>query len=173
MTIEAEWIDRWSKRYLEAYDHKALKVVGPQVKNRGFYDRTDLLAVGEWKLRRSYWPKHKAELESNTDEMIRDVTSTALAAPLPIRHRILTLLHGVAVPLASALLMVWNPQEHTVIDVRARNSLVAHKEIPDPAPNTYPSYVDYLTACQRIRQRCGCDLRTLDRALYAANGIGE
>ena len=138
MTIDAEWIKRWSEHYQDTYDDSVLTVVGPQVRQRGFYDRADLLAVGAWKLRRSYWPKHKIELESNTEELIRDITSTALTAPLPIQHRVLTLLHGVAVPLASALLMVWNPKEHTVIDVRARNSLVAHEEIPDPAPNTYP-----------------------------------
>lgn len=173
MTIDAKWINRWSERYEDSYDDSVLKVVGPQVEKRGFYDLEDLLAVGAWKLRRSWWPKHKVELESNTDEMIRDVTSTALAAPLPIQHRILTILNGVAVPMASALLTVWNPHKHTVIDVRARNSLVAHNEIPNPAPNTYPLYVEYLAACQSIRQRCGCDLRTLDRALYAANGIGK
>jgi hypothetical protein len=168
--IDAEWIDYWSKRYPPGYDEKVLNQVGPQVRARGYYLPADLLAVGEWKLRRSYWPKHKAELESNSDERIRDITSAALAAPLPIRHEILTRLKGVGTPVASALLMVWNPEEHTVIDVRARDSLVNNDEIANPAPDTYPPYPQYLAACKAISQRCGRCLRTVDRALYEAKG---
>jgi hypothetical protein len=168
--IDADWIDYWSKRYPLGYDDEVLKRVGPQVCARGYYDRDDLLVVGKWKLRRSYWPKHKAELESNTDDMIRDVTSEALTAPLPVRHKILIRLNGVGVPVASALLMVWNPDEHTVIDRRAVRSLVENGEIDDPAPHAYPPYTDYLDVCNAISQRCGRCLRTVDRALYEANG---
>ena len=57
--IDAEWIDYWSKRYPPGYDEKVLNQVGPQVRARGYYLPADLLAVGEWKLQRSYWPKHK------------------------------------------------------------------------------------------------------------------
>ncbi len=102
--------------------------------------------------------------------MIRDITSTALAAPPPIQHCILTLLHGVGVPMASALLMVWQPDQHTVIDVRAVKSLVNNSEIDDPAPDLYPPYMKYLDKCKEISKRCGRSLRTVDRALYKANG---
>ncbi|SPM43353.1 hypothetical protein MNAB215_5579 [Mycobacterium numidiamassiliense] len=109
-------------------------------------------------------------MASNTDEMIRDITSTALAAPMPIQHRILTLLNGVGVPMASSLLMVWRPEEHTVIDVRAVKSLVVYREIADPTPKPYPSYMEYVKVCRGISQRCARSLRTVDRALYRANG---
>jgi hypothetical protein len=72
--------------------------------------------------------------------------------------------------MASSLLMVWQPDEHTVIDARAVKSLVAEGEIADPAPNPYPPYMDYLKVCKAISQRCGRSLRTVDRALYTANG---
>jgi hypothetical protein len=110
-----------------------------------------------------------ADLASNTDEMIGDITSTALAAPIAIQHRILTLPNGVAVPMASALLMVWKPEVHNVIDVRAVASHVACGEIDDPATNSYPPYLSYLSVCKAISERCGRDLRTVDRALYGAN----
>jgi len=66
--------------------------------------------------------------------------------------------------------MVWNPDEHTVIDVRAVKSLVENGEIGNPAPDAYPPYMDYLAACNAISQRCDRCLRTVDRALYEANG---
>jgi hypothetical protein len=168
MTINAAWIDYWAARYLagnEGYDDKVLNEVGPRVRERGCYNRADLLMVGRWKTARVL-----PNLNSNTDDMIRDITSTVLGAPEPIRYRVLTLLHGVQVPMASSLLMVWQPDLHTVIDVRAVHSLVANREIPSPVPQPYPPYMDYLEVYRKISQHRGRSLRTVDRALYQANG---
>ena len=166
--ISAAWIDHWAGSYPQQADVAVLNVVGPRLRQRGFYDRADLIQVGAWKSTRA-----KGYLASNTDEMIQDITGTAFTAPISIQHRILTLLKGVKVPMASALLMVWRPELHTVIDVRAAASLVAFGEIDDPAPEPYPPYMDYLLVCKTISQRCDRDLRTLDRALYRANGATQ
>ena len=71
--------------------------------------------------------------------------------------------------MASSLLMVWQPDEHTVLDVRAVKSLVKNNEIPAPQ-RKYPPYMEYLSACKAISERCGRSLRVLDRALFEANG---
>jgi hypothetical protein len=163
--IEASWIDYWAARYDIASDDEVLNKVGPRVREDDCYDRADLLAVGRWKTRRVL-----SKLDSNTDEMIRDLTSTALAAPEPIQHLVLTLLHGVQVPMASSLLMVWQPEKHTVIDVRAVKSLVVNGEIDDPNLSQYPPYMDYLKVCRAIGDRCNRSLRIVDRALYQAKG---
>lgn len=114
--IGTDWIDFWSTppRYPAGKDDDILNHVGPWVRERNCYDRQRFLRVGKWKSRRV-----QGRMARNTDEEIRDITSMAVAAPLPYQHRILTLLHGVAVRMASSLLMAWNPDEHTVIDVRA------------------------------------------------------
>lgn len=164
VAIDADWIGYWSERYDAEhpdYDDEVLNKIGPRVLKRGWYDRADLLAVGKWKTARVL-----PQLESNTDDMIRDITRTALAAPEPIQHLVMTLLNGVGVPVASSLLMVWKPKVHTVIDVRAVNSLIVNRELTDPAP----LYPDYLKACRKVSQRCGRSLRIVDRALYKANG---
>jgi hypothetical protein len=101
---------------------------------------------------------------------VHETRDGSLAAPEPIQHLILGLLNGVQVPMASSLLMVWQPDVHTVIDVRAVKSLVAHGEIPDPAPKSYPRYMDYRKVCRSVAERCERSLRTVDRALYQANG---
>jgi hypothetical protein len=163
--INADWIDYWADRYPQDSDKKVLNRVGPRVRERGCYDRSDLLTVGRWKAARVL-----PRLDSNTDEMIDYITRTALAAPEPIQHLVLTLLRGVGVPMASSLLMVWQPDVHTVIDVRAVNSLVVNGGIDDPKPNPYPPYIEYLKVCRAISKRCGRSLRTVDRALYQANG---
>jgi hypothetical protein len=102
MTLDADWIDYWAGDYDPASDEEVLNDVGPRLRQRGCYDRQDLLAVGRWKSARAL-----SRLNSNTDTMIRDITRTALAAPEPIQHLVLTLLNGVLVPMASSLLMVW------------------------------------------------------------------
>lgn len=164
--IDRTWIDDWAKEYDDKYDVKVLDEIGPRVRERGYYDREDLLAVGRWKAR----GRTQAALNASKDKEIRDITRMALEAELPYQHRILTLLHGVGVPMASALLMVWQPDQHTVIDVRAVNSLVKNGAIDNPAPRLYPPYMDYLDVCKKIRERCGGSLRTVDRALYKADG---
>ena len=166
--IDAAWIDYWASRYEQenpGYDDVVLNEVSARVRQRGAYDRADLLTVGRWKTARVL-----PSLGSNSDEMIEDITRTALLAPESIQHRVMALLHGVGVPMASSLLMVSNPDVHTVLDVRAVNSLVANGELDDPEPESYPPYLDYLTVCRAITDRCRCGLRRLDRALYQANG---
>jgi hypothetical protein len=81
---------------------------------------------------------------------------------MPYQHGILTLLKGVAVPTASALLMVRDKDRHTVIDVNATWALCDLGEFDTDDP----SYLDYLTVCQGISRHCGRDLRTVDRALF-------
>ena len=166
--LSADWIDSWADLYERknpGYDDAVLTKVGARVSQRGAYDRADLLEVGRWKSARAL-----PSLGSNTDAMIADITRTAFIAPEAIQHRVVALLHGVGIPMASSLLMVWQTDVHTVIDVRAVKSLVAHGVIDDPGSKSYPPYMDYLTACRAIRDRCKCSLRRLDRALYQANG---
>jgi hypothetical protein len=162
MTVDRTFIKRWSVAYPANEDTELLTIVGPSVRARGAYDRTDLLAVGDWKS-----PRVRGRLDSNSDELIHDVTLTALAAPETIKHSVLTLLSGVGIPMASAMLTAWNPDEFTVLDVRALASLRATGELNSTGP---PSYTSYLQLCRRIARRCKCDLRTLDRALWASNG---
>jgi len=163
MAVDRTFIKRWSAAYPADYDKELRTTVGPRVRARGAYDRTDLLAVGDWKS-----PRAHGRLDSNSDELIHDVTVTALAAPETIKHRVLTLLAGVRIPIASALLTAWNPDEFTVLDVRALASLRATGELDTTET---PGYISYLQLCRGIARRCTCDLRTLDRALWASSGL--
>lgn len=160
--VDRDYVKFWSARYDETYD-AVLGMVGPGVRDRGYYDRSDFIAVGRWKAARA-----TPLLESNTEQMLKDVTSTAFGAPEPIRHRVLTLLRGVQVPIASALLTAWRPDLYTVIDVRAVKSLVAASVFE--TSKQLPPYITYLNACRELAADCQCDLRTLDRALWQANG---
>jgi hypothetical protein len=113
-----------------------------------------------------------AYLEKNSDSMIATVTRTALAAPELIKHRVLTILSGVGVPMASALLTIWNPDEFTVIDVRAISTWRAAGHLR--SGNDWPPYLEYVDLCRRLAADSAPDLRSLDRALWqwsASDGV--
>jgi hypothetical protein len=70
-------------------------------------------------------------------------------------------LHGVDVPVATAILTAIDQDRYTVIDVRALESLGV--KIPFP---TIDDYLEYLLYCKSKAAEWGVSLRTLDRALW-------
>lgn len=165
--IDRTFIDVWSAKYHYPGEDHLLSVIGGQVRARGEYTRDEFLQVGRWKSARA-----TSYLAKNSDEMIAAVTRTGLAAPTLIKHRVLTILSGVGVPMASALLTIWNPDEFTVIDVRAISTLRAAGLLHPGAH--LPPYVQYLDLCRRLALDIGADLRSLDRALWqwsASDGV--
>lgn len=164
MGITLAYVTAWANRYPKDKDLKVFEL-GPGVVDRGFFTREEVLTVGGWKSSRS-----TGYLDRNTDQHIEDVTSTALQAPDSIKHLVLTLLQGVRVPMASAMLTVCYPDRFTIRDVRALRTLRAHGVV---AAGVTPEYVSYVDLCRSIARDLGIDLRTLDRAFYMANGKVE
>jgi hypothetical protein len=165
--IDREFIDVWSAQYHYPGEDHLFSVIGAAVRSRGEYTRDELLQVGRWKSARA-----TSSLAKNSDELVAAVTRTALAAPTLIKHRVLTILSGVGVPMASALLTIWKPEEFTVIDVRAISTLRAAGLLGPGAD--LPPYVQYLDLCRRLSMDNGADLRSLDRALWqwsASDGV--
>jgi hypothetical protein len=175
--MDRAFVTRWSKRYLDddsvaiAKENKLLTHVGYAVRQRGWYTKPELIQVGEWKAR----GRIRSRLSQNSASDVKKITRTALAAPEESQHLILDTLHGVAVPMASALLMVWDPERHTVLDVRAFAALerlrrrgLLEEEVPE-REGQYPPYPAYLQCCRAIAKRLGVSLRDLDRALWKWN----
>ena len=73
----------------------------------------------------------------------------------------LTKLHGVGIPVASAILTLINPDKYTIIDYRALESL----GVTD-WPDSVEYYLGYLAGCRELARRYNKSLRTLDRALW-------
>ncbi|MGC4868939.1 hypothetical protein ACLQ3B_26265 [Micromonospora sp. DT53] len=155
--ITRDFVLHWSARYqVKPLEIDVLDVVGPAVAKRGYYHRSDLRQVVLWKS-----PRSTTYIERNSDNDIEDLTRMALAAPEGLNHRILCLLDGVGVPIASALLTACEPSVFTVTDFRAIETLWAHGEV-----SQRPKYVPYLQVCRDLANRVETDLRTLDRALW-------
>lgn len=135
---------------------RLLGEVGQAVRARGYYEPDEFATVAGWKT-----PRSKKRIAANSAEDVRDVTRLAFTAPDRFQHCVLTLLDGVGVPTATALLTVVFPDRHTVIDVRSTEAL-ARLGCWDGAGG----YRAYLEVCRRLAGEAGVDLRTLDRALW-------
>lgn len=111
---------------------------------------------------------------------IAAATQRAFADGLDVTDRLteLTKLHGVGVRLASAVLTVFRPDEYSVLDWRALDTLKQQGELTiDTSGNVLAfgarrpgwwddHYAPYVSGCLAIAEREGVLLRDLDRALW-------
>jgi len=84
--------------------------------------------------------------------------------------QILLGIKNIGIALASAVLTVLYPDEFTVFDYRAKNSLetlnIQIKGNPDNKPKDYFNYVDI---CEEQRKKYNLSLRDFDRTLWATD----
>ena len=149
-------IDSLAERYGAAQDTEAL-AAGRRIAS-GNYSRDNLIIIVKWKSPR---PAALIELNTENDIAVALKFASALTTPEAMAAAVLTALHGVGIPMASAILTAINPQRYTVLDYRALESL-GIKNWPD----SFAFYVAYLEACRELATTHGKPLRTLDRALW-------
>jgi hypothetical protein len=163
------WIEAWSQRYPAGYDDVLVDLAGKES-----LGHDDAEKVYRWKFK-GLWPQRKINLMRATPEGdIRFLTQHAFACNDELGALlILTLVPGLGAAGASAVLTAHDPQRYTVMDVRAIASLAALKRWDLEEQGMKASalrWPEYLDACRLISRETDTDLRTVDRALWAANG---
>jgi len=85
------------------------------VRDRGWFNRDEFVAMGMWKS-----PRPKQHYLSNEPETVISVSGKALSAPTD-REKLTKLieLSGVSLPVATAILTLIYPEKYGVIDIRA------------------------------------------------------
>lgn len=171
-TLSKPFVEHWSNRYdreiteqERADEAVVFDDIGPAVATRSYFTKVELLQVGRWKTRE----RSQHLLRQNSGEDVRAVTRLALEAPDNFGFRMLCLLKGVAVPTASALLTVWDPEKYTVTDIRLNNAMVALGE----NPGRVDDYLPYLDFCRGKASTLKVSLRDLDRALWTWEKAGQ
>ena len=169
-TFVSRWSDRYVRRELGPLERELLTATHGAITARGYLTADDLRRIGEWKTQRV-----RGYLGRNADEAIIDVSRLAFAPTTPewMRHHVLCILDGVRHPMASAILTVWKPETHTVLDYRAVAALQELKkrealdvEPPEGKRGDLPGYWTYLQAYASIAKSIGVTFRELDRALW-------
>ncbi len=138
-------------------EDKAALAAGDRIRG-GEYTRKRLSEIFEWKTK----GRGRARLERNTNSEIADALELAVSAKTErAAVAVLRGLHGVDVPVASAILTAIDPERFTVIDFRALEALGTKCASP-----TVDFYIAYLNACRQLAKTHRVSLRDLDRALW-------
>ncbi len=148
----------WAAAY-PAADDAEVEAIGATARMRGRYTRDEFLAVARWKT-----PRSERRCARNSESLIEEATATALrASDERLRIGILTLLQGVEMPTASALLHLAHHDPYPILDVRALWSL----GIEAPPASWPPEFwIAYTHACRSLARQAGVSMRVLDRALW-------
>lgn len=164
-----DWVTAWAARYPSDGDNPVCHLFGADE-----LGRDDWLVVVDWKLQSdNRWRgKTTAALEQEPDERLRALAPDAKACRDDLAAlRVVCAAPGVGDAVCSALLTVMDPRRFSITDVLARKSirgLARNHSFTDPA--WVGHWRNYLDACRRLAEQCGVELRTVDHALFAANG---
>lgn len=147
-----------SGRYQYEMEDRLVQLV-PAVRDRGYLLKSDLVTLMEWKSRRP-----RRFIESADSALISEATAVALAAEREeLRIGVLTLIPGVAFPMASVILHFFHTDAYPIIDFRALWSM----NMGAPTPSyRFEQWLTYIQACRSVAREAQVDMRTLDRALW-------
>ena len=147
--------------------------MSPMIRDRGWMKLGELVEVVYWKSRRVV-----GRARENDAKTVKTLTKHAfdLASRGDVELAVQTLirdgdkgLHGVQTRMAAAILTVYDRDTYTMMDRRARASLVKQgHDVPDVY--TPERYADYLELCTDLSKRIRVTLRELDRCLFVLNG---
>lgn len=137
--------------------------------------RTPLYLMGEdfdkilkWKLRGQYG-RQSQRRQDNTEEIIKKVTELGLSIchedknyELELKFKILTALHGVEIPVASAILAIVYPEKYAVID--RLNWCALYDE--DRTSFTINQYKKYLSDVKSLAEKLKWRPQEVDLAIW-------
>jgi hypothetical protein len=135
---------------------------------RGDYSRENLRIIVDWKIPEFYLPSEMRNLTENSDTQIAEalrlaaVAQSEKAAAEALTRGTTSGLHGVGMPVASAILTTVNPAKYTIIDVYALKSL----GVGDRLKHRVDYYLVYLQKCRELARQFNISLRTMDHALW-------
>jgi hypothetical protein len=138
------------------------------VRQRGVFNRTELLLMATWKSARA-----RPHYLRNSPALVRAVSRAALAARSEHeRMTELTRLTGVSIPVASAILTLIDPRRYGVLDIRVWQFLYAlDPTIGNPRGRgfTVAHWERYLARLRAEAERRGVTVRAIEWALFHAH----
>jgi len=135
---------------------------------RGYLTPSDFEKVYRWKS-----PRALRYIKSNSAARIRSAPKRALATRNE-RRRLdaLLVLRGVSVPMASAILMLVDPQRDGVIDIRVWQILHAIGAVtkkPSGVGFIFANWYQFLMILRHLSKTLGVKTRDVEEALFVAH----
>jgi len=170
MILNKDWIEDFAKKYDE--DNQEENKLECEIINEikgltSSYITEDILKkIAKWKS-----PRVMPHIIKNDEQYVKEVTQVSLSTNNEkLKIEILTLLNGVQIRMASAILFFCSPEQYTVMDYRAWDSLKALDKINGEISDTFECWQKYNEICREIAKQNGVSLRRLDKALWQFQG---
>jgi len=172
MILNKNWIEDLAKKYdednkkeniLESDIIKSIEIEGlpPSYITKGTLEK-----IARWKSARVI-----GHIEKNDEQYVKEVTQVSFSTKNEkLKIKILTLLDGVKMRMASAILCFCFQEQYTVMDYRAWDSLKALDKIDGEISDTFECWQKYNEICREIAKQNGVSLRELDKALWQYQG---
>lgn len=168
MTLNKTWIESSVKKYDEnnTKEYALEKQIFESIKECGsppsYLTKDILMMIEEWK-----WGRKRGLVKENDEQFVRGVTQVSFATNNErLKLEVLTLLRGVYIRMASAILFFCYPKRYTIMDGRAWESLKALGKIDGEIEDTFECWQKYNKRCQDIAKQFDISLRELDKALW-------
>ena len=170
-TLPYRKIEFLVRDYLSTEEWEATSLVIAELRparKRGHLTTAELESVCRWKS-----PRAIHYIRSNSPSLVKNATKQALSTRSEQeRLEQLRRLKGVSVPMASALLMLLDPQRYGVIDIRVWQVLHAMGTVskkPSGVGFTFANWYQYLVILRFLAKKLGVKARDVERALFLAH----
>jgi hypothetical protein len=135
------------------------------VRKRGYLEKDELLLICKWKSARAL-----PGIRKNSADEIRRISAAAFATRSERRRlELLDSLHGVGIPMASAILTLTDPRRYGVIDIRVWQLLFDLKSVHTKAKGvnfTFKNWYHYLMKLRYHAKMIGVSSRTVEWTLF-------
>jgi len=135
------------------------------VRGRGCFIKEEFVKMGMWKSSRA-----KNWYLSNSPEDVVNTSKKVFSTKYEKRRiELLTTLQGVRIPTASAILMLTNPKDYGVIDIRVWEVLYQYEEVkvnPTGTNFSFDNWYNYLMKLRYFAEKHQVKARDIERTLF-------
>lgn len=155
--------DKWYK----PLDYGIFTLLTKEIRRQKYLNLRQLWQVAFWKVGSS---RNDDRIFKNDKKEVARITKRALSRERSDDKRIddLCNLEGVSVPIASAILTVWNPRRYCIIDKYVWKTYCNLTGSKKKTYNSKSSYHEFLGFCRAERNRIGKEwtVRDIEKSLY-------
>jgi len=136
-----------------------------KAKEKGYLTKDEFIEICDWKSQRPR--KHYL---NNSEEIIKEISEKVLATNSEDEKiKLLISLNGVAIPVASAILTLLDPQNYGVIDIRVWQLLYNYGEVntnPKGQTFTINNWKTFLTLIRKYAKKFNMKVRQIELILF-------
>jgi hypothetical protein len=164
ISLTHDQILRFADRYDYGQDDDISRTMGAAAA-RGHMTREDLIVVAKWKWKGG---RTRQLCGQNSEQDVEEITKVSFSTGSErLRIGALLALRGVQWPMASVILHFAFPTKYPILDVRAM------KSVGGSTLYTFEKWQEYLALCRQCSLEHGVSMRTLDKALWAFDKLGD